>query len=1101
VFGRLTIIASRCILVAAVTGCTGPPRAAAPLQDLVAALGSRRTVEPRLTGGFAYASCAPLPPPSVSREGLIGPSSLTPATTAVAGIATARCSELPASGTPAWNALAKATASIQHWRGREPHAAALAASAVAALTANRSSGAERAVRDLEAAAAERPSDPRILSDLAAACFVRAQRRQDPADLIRALAYVERAVEIAPRLPEALFNRALILARLHLRTQAVAGWKRFQSVEPGTGWSAEAVRSIADLTRLETLDFTASERRALRDAAQLDRRDEVLRIVALSPQAARELAMNALLPEWGDRFLRGDGKAAEPLAEASAIGAALEALHGDQTIAATVQAIHEAVSSPARAGQARVLATAHGAYAEGNRRVTALAIEGALPVLRRAHTAMVAAKSPMAAWAAVALGGAAIAADHHDEAVARFSSVLREADALTFPALCGRANWGLGLVRARQGRYAESLDRYQHAATAFRRAGEILNLSSVESLLAEDRKLLGQADLAWRHRLAALGVLSACRASRQLHNALWEGSDSLLHDGAPEVALAFAAEDVAVAAGLAEPLSLAVALLQRSHVHAALGRAGPALADLGAARTSNAAIESRITRERMTPDLDLAEAELLGARDPQRALALLAGAVDGLAAGRRHIELARAVLTRARALLAAGEIDAAERQLREALDRFLHQRATIVDAQLRQAYSEAGQDLFDEMILLQARLRHDPLRSFEWSETARILPPARSPRPALRGAAPAALLSAAVPSSESNVKSYLARIPADVTIVEYSLMAHRLLTWVLRPGEIAMAEREVDAGTIERATVALLGALHDAREERPTRASALLYSLLIPRSIERLPAGARVVFVPDKLLNAVPFAALENPLTGRFLIEDRCVSVAPSAALYLTILAMDRARADRRDWSALLVANPRFDQRLFPDLVSLPQAAAETEAARRFYHGAAFLAGTEAVRGRLLAELDRHEVFAFAGHAVENPRDPADSYLVLASSDPPNQPGILRGREIAALRLERLRMVILSACHTTAAASSRTAGIAGLSRAFLDAGADAVLGTLWDADDEAASQLLPEFHRRFTAGLDAASALRAAQLALLHADDPSLRSPARWAAFELVGDIR
>jgi len=1086
VFGRLTTIAAGWVLAAAMVGCTGPPRAATPLQDLVAALGSRRPVEPRLTGGFAYAPCSP---------------PLPPAATAVAGLVTVSCSELPAAGTPAWNALVRATASIQRWRSREPYAAALAASAVAALVVHRSSGAERAVRDLEAAAAERPNDPRILSDLAAACFMRAQQRQDPADLIRALANVDRAVEIAPRLPEALFNRALILARLQLRRQAIDGWNRLRSVEPGTGWSAEATRSIAELTRLDTLDFTADERQALRAAVQLDRQSEVQRIVSLSPQATRELAMNALLPEWGDRFLRGDSGAAAPLRIAESIGAALDALHGDQTIAATVQAIHLAVSAPANTGQARALAAAHVAYAEGNRRATALAIESALPLLRQAHAAMLGAKSPMAAWAAVALGGAAIAADRHDEAVARFLSVLKGADESAFPALCGRANWGVGLVRARQGRYAESLDRYQRAAATFRKAGEILNLSSVESLLAEDRKLLGQPELAWRHRLAALGVLSACRPSRQLHNALWEGSDYLLHDGAPEVALAFAAEDVAVAARLREPLSLAVALLQRSQVHAALGRAGPALADLAAARTSNAEIESRITRERMVPDLDLAEAGLLGARDPQRALALLAKAVGRLANQQRHIELARAALSRSRALLTAGEIDAAEEQLREALDRFFLQRATIADAQLRQAYSEAGQELFDEMILLQARWRHDPLRSFEWSEAARILPPARPPGPAPGGAAPAALRSAPLPRAGWHARPYLATIPTGVTIVEYSLMGDRLLTWVLRRGEIAMADREVEGGSIEQATAALLGALRDAREERPIRASALLYRLLIPSSIERLPAGARVVFVPDKILNAVPFAALEDPLTGRFLIEDRCVSVAPSVALYLTALAIDRARGDRRDWGALLVANPSFDRQLFPDLASLPRAAAETAAARRFYPGAVMLAGPAAVRTRLLAELDRHEVFSFAGHAVENPGDPADSYLVLATSDPGAEPGALRGREIAALKLGRLRLVILSACHTTATASSRTAGIAGLSRAFLDAGASAVLGTLWDADDEAAFRLLPEFHRRFTAGLDAASALRAAQLAMLHAGDPSLRSPARWAAFELVGEIR
>jgi CHAT domain-containing protein len=167
---------------------------------------------------------------------------------------------------------------------------------------------------------------------------------------------------------------------------------------------------------------------------------------------------------------------------------------------------------------------------------------------------------------------------------------------------------------------------------------------------------------------------------------------------------------------------------------------------------------------------------------------------------------------------------------------------------------------------------------------------------------------------------------------------------------------------------------------------------------------------------------------------------------------------------------------------------------------AVVSGRDATASRILGELDRHEVFSFAGHAVENPQSPKNSYLLLAPSGESDDHSILFAHEIGELRLRCLRLVVLSACHSTSAAKSRTAGIGGLTRSFLQAGANAVVGTLWDVDDEAASRLLPEFHRRFVAGADTASALRGAQLAMLQGTERSLRSASHWGAFQVVGEI-
>src|SRR6185295_9883100 len=66
----------------------------------------------------------------------------------------------------------------------------------------------RALRRLEAAVAADPHDARSWSDLAASHLVRAQRMDDPRDLLRAYEAADRAVREDGSLEEARFNRAL-----------------------------------------------------------------------------------------------------------------------------------------------------------------------------------------------------------------------------------------------------------------------------------------------------------------------------------------------------------------------------------------------------------------------------------------------------------------------------------------------------------------------------------------------------------------------------------------------------------------------------------------------------------------------------------------------------------------------------------------------------------------------------------------------------------------------------------------------------------------------------------------------------------------------------
>jgi hypothetical protein len=194
-------LAAAAVLVLAVNvwypfGANGDERA---LAALVTAVGTARTFEPRLIGGFAHA-----PVRGVVR----GPNdtvNLSPD-------------------------VRIAIAEIEKEYAAKPVAAA------AALVAG---DTNRAIDILEGNSQLRPNDPQILSDLAAAYLARAFRTDSADDTSRGLAAADRALEIDRLMPEALFNRALALQMSNVTDEARIAWQAYLAVDDRSGWAEEA----------------------------------------------------------------------------------------------------------------------------------------------------------------------------------------------------------------------------------------------------------------------------------------------------------------------------------------------------------------------------------------------------------------------------------------------------------------------------------------------------------------------------------------------------------------------------------------------------------------------------------------------------------------------------------------------------------------------------------------------------------------------------------------------------------------------------------------------------------------------------------------------
>jgi CHAT domain-containing protein len=140
-------------------------------------------------------------------------------------------------------------------------------------------------------------------------------------------------------------------------------------------------------------------------------------------------------------------------------------------------------------------------------------------------------------------------------------------------------------------------------------------------------------------------------------------------------------------------------------------------------------------------------------------------------------------------------------------------------------------------------------------------------------------------------------------------------------------------------------------------------------------------------------------------------------------------------------------------------------------GGAAIAGPQPKRERLLSEARQARWLHFSGHAIYNPRDPLDSELRTGQGESLSARAIVGELDLDA------DLVTLSAC--TSGVSQVVAGdeLLGLQRAFLYAGARAVLCTLWEAADFVALLLMDRFYADLRRGQPPAAALRDAQARL------------------------
>jgi CHAT domain-containing protein/tetratricopeptide (TPR) repeat protein len=352
-------------------------------------------------------------------------------------------------------------------------------------------------------------------------------------------------------------------------------------------------------------------------------------------------------------------------------------------------------------------------------------------------------------------------------------------------------------------------------------------------------------------------------------------------------------------------------------------------------------------------------------------------------------------------------------------------------------------------------------------------------------------------------------------------------WAVSRRGLEMA-RLAPPGRIAALSAAFHGAVRSGAAEAP-ELGRQLYEVLFGGLSPGVRRKRQWLLALDSVLFELPLAALVTGFEGR-----RPVYLAQRHALEIVPGAQSLARGGAVDWAGRFVgvgdavynrADDRWkgsrgkDRRggfwaLLPrlgaappepaiELARLPGSGREIRAAAAQWNRAApplLLEGPRASLGALREALaGRPAVLHLAAHVMGGRQSPSEAVIAL-SLGPDGRPELLGSAAIRSLG-RAPALVVLSGCNSGLGPAPPGAGLLGLTRAWLAAGARAVIASLWPTPDDD-GELFQAFYgwlRRCRPGREgsAAAALQGAQQEML-ARGGRHAAPAYWAAYFAVG---
>ncbi|MDJ0799392.1 MAG: CHAT domain-containing protein [Calothrix sp. MO_167.B12] len=251
----------------------------------------------------------------------------------------------------------------------------------------------------------------------------------------------------------------------------------------------------------------------------------------------------------------------------------------------------------------------------------------------------------------------------------------------------------------------------------------------------------------------------------------------------------------------------------------------------------------------------------------------------------------------------------------------------------------------------------------------------------------------------------------------------------------------------------------------------------------------IIYAPDGKLRYIPLAALHNG--KQWLVEKYRVN---------NITALSLTDLNKQPQSLKILAGAfsvgNYNIQVGTRTVKyggLPFAEKEVKSLTDFFPGSEKLLNSEFTEKETTKRLSNYSVLHFATHAAFVTGNPEDSFVLFGDGEPANL------NDLRLWNLNNTDLVVLSACETGVGGEfGNGIEILGFGYVMEEAGARAVIASLWQVSDEGTQALMNSFYatlqqQKFTK----VAALQNAQLSLIN--NIIYEHPYYWAGFILIGN--
>jgi len=309
--------------------------------------------------------------------------------------------------------------------------------------------------------------------------------------------------------------------------------------------------------------------------------------------------------------------------------------------------------------------------------------------------------------------------------------------------------------------------------------------------------------------------------------------------------------------------------------------------------------------------------------------------------------------------------------------------------------------------------------------------------------------------------------------------------------------------------------------------AKLYSAIFTPLKDIIKDKQSLIISPDGALKLIPFEAMYNKNSNKYLIEEKNIKYIPSGKELVRLYKFNNTKLaknetvifDNPDFKDKSAKNKKIDtittlntnragivKSLFKlKFDKLPGTKAEAKAIKETLKNKIKIvefSEKEANEDNLL-KVKEPKILHIATHGffindktIPNPMLKSGIALSGANNGAKFRTGygIVTALKLSGLKLKGTDLVVLSACETGVVDINSTESVSALGKAFIQAGAKDIIISLWTVDDNATKELMSSFYKKMLHTKSYSKALKEAKLEMIKQN----MHPFYWAPFVVSG---